>query len=173
MAGLAGGVNILPVRTLGKCGGTFEDVLEGMLWSSGVRIAGVPANTTPAKVINLSLGGFGTCDQAMQEAIDDALAQGAVVVVSAGNESIDVSEVAPANCGGVLAVGAHNVEGSLTSYSNFGRGITLSAPGGDMPVADLILSLGNDGTDGAHRARLRASRPARASRRRSSPAPRR
>jgi serine protease len=145
IAGLAGGVDILPIRTLGKCGGTFEDVLEGMLWASGVKIAGVPANTTPAKVINMSLGGFGTCDQAIQEAVDDALTHGAVVVVSAGNESTDVSDVSPANCGGVIAVGAHNVEGSLTSYSNFGRGVTLSAPGGDLPVDGLIISLANEG----------------------------
>ena len=145
IAGVANGVDILPVRTLGTCGGTFEDVLEGMLWASGVQIAGVPANPTPAKVINMSLGGFGTCDHAIQEAIDDALAQGAVVVVSAGNESTDVSEVSPANCGGVIAVGAHNIDGNIASYSNFGRGITLTAPGGDPPVDALIISLGNDG----------------------------
>jgi serine protease len=146
IAGVAPGVNILPVRTLGRCGGTFEDVLEGMLWASGVRIAGVPANKTPAKILNLSLGGFGTCDQAIQQAIDDALAHGAVVVVAAGNETSDVAEFAPANCGGVITVGAHNTAGSITSYSNFGRGVTISAPGGDLPVDDLILSLGNDGT---------------------------
>jgi hypothetical protein len=46
------------VRVLGRCGGTFEDVLAGVLWSSGVPIAGVPANPNPA-VINLSLGGLG------------------------------------------------------------------------------------------------------------------
>ena len=59
IAGVADGVNILPVRVLGVCGGTFEDVLDGMLWASGVAIEGVPANTTPAKIINMSLGGFG------------------------------------------------------------------------------------------------------------------
>ena len=73
------------MRVLGACGGTFEDILEGMMWASGVADRRRAANPTPAKVINLSLGGFGACDQSMQEAIDDALAQGAVVVVAAGN----------------------------------------------------------------------------------------
>ncbi|MFO1314066.1 MAG: S8 family peptidase [Burkholderiales bacterium] len=145
IAGVAAGVRILPVRTLGACGGTFEDVLEGMLWSSGVPIAGVPANTNPARVINMSLGGFGACDQSIQEAIDDALAHGAVVVVAAGNASQDVTAFSPANCSGVITVGAHDVRGNLASYSNFGPRVDVSAPGGDLPLTDLIVSLGNDG----------------------------
>lgn len=146
IAGVAGNVSVLPVRVLGRCGGSFEDVFAGVLWASGVKIAGVPANTTPARVINLSLGGYGTCDQSMQEAIDDAIANGAVVIAAAGNESSDVASFSPANCGGVIAVSAHNRAGSRTSYSNFGNGITLSAPGGDLPVADLIVSTANSGT---------------------------
>jgi serine protease len=145
IAGIAGNVNLLPVRVLGKCGGTFDDVFAGMLWASGVKISGVPANPNPARVINLSLGGFGSCDQALQEAIDDALAHGAVVVAAAGNESADVALFTPANCGGVIAVSAHNREGGITTYSNFGSAIALSAPGGDLPVADLIVSTAYDG----------------------------
>jgi serine protease len=145
IAGLAGGVKILPVRTLGACGGTFEDVLEGMMWASGVKIAGVPPNTTPARVINMSLGGLGACDQSVQEAIDDALAQGAVVVVSAGNETLDVANCTPANCSGVITVGAHSAAGGLASYSNYGTRIDLTAPGGDLPRTGLMLSLGNSG----------------------------
>ncbi|MFO1399059.1 MAG: S8 family peptidase [Burkholderiales bacterium] len=145
IAGIANGVNILPVRTLGRCGGTFEDVLEGMLWASGVRIAGVPPNPNPAKVINLSLGGFGACDQSIQEAIDDALAQGAVVVAAAGNETLDVANFTPANCSGVIAVGAHSVTGGLASYSNYGRRLDLTAPGGDLPRTGLVVSLSNTG----------------------------
>ncbi len=145
IAGMAEGVAILPVRVLGKCGGTFEDVLAGMLWASGVSIAGIPPNTTPAKVINLSLGGFGGCDQSLQAAVDLALTQGAVVVAAAGNESMDTSEFAPANCSGVITVGAHRRDGDITSYSNYGIRVDVSAPGGDRPYADLIVSLANDG----------------------------
>lgn len=146
IAGIADGVKILPVRTLGACGGTFEDILEGMMWASGVQIAGVPPNPTPAKVINLSLGGFGPCDQSIQEAVDDALAQGAVVVAAAGNSTLNVIDFSPANCSGVITVGALNVEGTLTSYSNYGPRIDMMAPGGDPPFTDLIVSLSNNGT---------------------------
>src|SRR5664279_633455 len=141
IAGVAANVNILPVRTLGVCGGTFEDVLEGMMWASGVRIAGVPANTTPARVINMSLGGLGDCDQSIQETVNDALAQGAVVVTSAGNAFEDARNFTPTNCSGVISVGAHTAQASITSYSNYGQRIDLTAPGGDYPVTDLILGL--------------------------------
>ena len=140
IAGLDPSAKILPVRVLGKCGGTFEDVLEGMLWASGVPIGGVPPNPHPAKVINLSLGGYGTCAAAIQEAVDEALAQGTVIVASAGNESDDAANYAPGNCGGVINVGALSRSEGRASYSNWGRRIDVSAPGGDVDENGQIIS---------------------------------
>jgi serine protease len=146
IAGLTTGSRILPVRVLGKCGaGTFDDVFAGVLWASGVSISGAAANPFPAKVINLSLGGFGACDHSIQDAIDDALAQGAVVVASAGNSSTNVENFTPANCSGVISVAAHAKNASLASYSNFGPRIDVSAPGGDLPISGLIVSTSNNG----------------------------
>ena len=147
IAGLTTGSRILPVRVLGKCGeGSFDDVFAGVLWASGVQIAGVTANPFPARVINLSLGGFGACDQSIQESIDDALAQGAVVVASAGNSSANAENFTPANCSGVITVAAHTKNASLASYSNFGARIDVSAPGGELPDSGLIISTSNNGT---------------------------
>jgi serine protease len=140
IAGLDRAAKILPVRVLGRCGGTFEDVLEGMLWASGVPIGGVPPNPNPAKVINMSLGGFGSCAAAIQEAVDEALAQGTVVVVSAGNESDDAMNYAPGNCSGVINVGALSRGGDRASYSNWGRRVDVSAPGGDIDADGQVLS---------------------------------
>jgi len=146
IAGVDWNAKILPVRVLGRCGGTFDDILAGVLWASGVQLAGVPANPNPAKVINLSLGGEGACAQAVQEGIDDALAQGSVIVVAAGNESADATGFAPASCSGVITVGALARTGDRSSYSNFGNRVDLSAPGGDFPgETNLIVSTSNDG----------------------------
>ncbi len=146
IAGVDWKASILPVRTLGQCGGTDEDVFEGMLWASGVPIDGVPANPNPAKVVNMSLGGWGSCAQAIQEAVDDALAQGSVVVVASGNETDNVSGYSPANCSGVITVAAHNRKGERAYYSNFGRRVDLSAPAGDGDTDDdAIVSTSNDG----------------------------
>ena len=144
MSGIDLFAQVVPVRVLGECGGTDEDVFEGMLWASGVQIAGVPPNPFPAKVINMSLGGPGGCPNAVQDAIDDALAQGSVVVVAAGNESSDAWNFAPSGCSGVITVGATNRAGDLAFYSNFGRRVDISAPGGDFDDGGIV-SLSNDG----------------------------
>jgi serine protease len=150
IAGVNWHSQLLPVRALGKCGGTTVDVLEAMMWASGVPIDGVPLNLTPARVINMSLGGAGSCDSAIQEAVDTAIAQGAVVVVAAGNQSDLAANYAPGNCGGVINVGAIGRGGDLASYSNFGSRVDLVAPGGDVDANDdtdgLMLSIWNDGT---------------------------
>jgi serine protease len=67
MAGTAFGVGILPVRVLGKCGGFDSDIIAGMRWAAGLAIDGLPTNPNPARVLNLSLGGEGSCDAAYQE----------------------------------------------------------------------------------------------------------
>jgi serine protease len=146
IAGINWSAKILPVRVLGKCGGTFEDIAAGVLWAVGMPVSGVPNNPNPAKVINMSLGGATSCPQALQDAIDVALAQGTVIAVAAGNESGNASDSAPANCSGVITVGAGTRTGDRASYSNFGVRIDISAPGGDGGEVDsLILSLSNDG----------------------------
>lgn len=145
MAGVAPNARIVPVRALGRCGGTLEDVADAIRWAAGVPVAGVPNNSNPAKVLNLSLGGYAPCGSNMQSAIDAAINRGAVVVVSAGNEAALVADHAPANCKGVIAVAAGNLLGDLSSYSNFGKGITITAPGGDSGDLPGVISTLNGG----------------------------
>ena len=146
IAGLDWNAKVLPVRALGPCGGTSDQILAAFEWAIGVAVSGAPLNPNPARVINLSLGGFGSCPQSFQDAINAALAQGVVVVAAAGNSSDDASNFWPAGCSGVITVGASTRQGDIASYSNFGSRVSLSAPGGDGAMSDLILSTGNDGT---------------------------
>lgn len=59
VAGVNWQAKIQAVRVLGKCGGYTSDIADGIRWASGNSVAGVPNNATPAKVLNLSLGGGG------------------------------------------------------------------------------------------------------------------
>ncbi len=145
MAGVAPNARIVPVRALGRCGGTSEDVADSIRWAAGVRVPGAPDNPNPAKVLNLSLGGTGPCSVNMQSAVDGALARGAVVVVAAGNDAVLASGFSPANCNGVVTVAASNLLGDLSSFSNFGSVISLSAPGGDSGNLPGIISTLNGG----------------------------
>jgi len=150
-AGIAGvnwNAKILPVRVLGKCGGTFDDIAAGILWAAGAPVTGAPLNPNPARVINMSLGGRSDCPQAIQDAINFALGQGVVVAVAAGNDAINVAGFAPASCAGVISVASSTRQGDRASYSNFGGRVDVSAPGGDGIPADWILSISNDGQTG-------------------------
>ncbi|HPD57419.1 MAG TPA: S8 family serine peptidase [Smithellaceae bacterium] len=141
---------ILPVRVLGKGGGTDSDAIDGLRWAAGLSVPGVDPNPNPAKVINLSLGGFGSCadDPAWQAAIEEVVAAGATVVVAAGNWPIDVSYFTPASCNGVIAVAATNRAGGRATYSAYGSLIKIAAPGGetDPTLENGVLSTLNSGT---------------------------
>lgn len=138
---------LLPVRVLGKCGGNFSDILDAILWSAGLPVSGVPANPTPAKVINLSFAGTGSCNSAVQDAINRAVATGSIVVAAAGNDDgADIANVFPAGCNNVIAVAATNRSGAVASYSNIGSRVLIGAPGGDGPfISDDIYSTFNTG----------------------------
>ena len=62
VAGLSWNSFILPVRVLGKCGGTDSDIIAGMRWAAGLHIDGVADNPTPARILNLSLGATSPCE---------------------------------------------------------------------------------------------------------------
>jgi serine protease len=132
VAGIATQAKILPVRVLGKCGGTTSDIADAITWASGGRVNGVPTNTHIAKVINLSLGGSGACGNTFQRAINGAVNRGTTVVIAAGNSNADVSGFSPANCNNVVAVAANDREGNRAFYSNFGAKVDVTAPGGEV-----------------------------------------
>ncbi len=145
MAGINWQAQILPVRVIGKCGGTISDIADGMYWAAGLSSVNGTRNPHPARIINLSLGGSGVCSQTEQNAINAVTAAGVVVVAAAGNDYHgDVANFSPANCNGVIAVAATNRSGGMTGYTNLGSKITISAPGGEQ--FDTILTTSNTGT---------------------------
>ena len=149
ITGVAPGVKIQAVRALGKCGGYTSDIIASVTWASGGTVPGVPANGTPAQVINMSLGGEGVCGAAYSSAISGAIARGTTVVVAAGNENEPITNKVPANCPGVIAVTATDSRGQRAGYSNYGVApgqATIAAPGGDYSVDPGILSTYNAGT---------------------------
>lgn len=129
VAGTAPEAKVVPVRVLGRGGGYDSDIADAVVWASGGNVSGVPANQNPAEVINLSLGGGGACGNAMQSAINAAVGRGTTLVIAAGNSNANVSGFSPANCSNVIAVASNTSTGARSSFSNYGAGITISAPG--------------------------------------------
>jgi serine protease len=149
-AGIDWAARILPVRVLGKCGGYDSDIVDGIAWAAGLAVPGAPPNPTPAHVINMSLGGDEACPPIYPAVINAAYAHGVTraVVVAAGNDAADVAGHSPASCAGVINVAATTLDGYLAGYSNFGAGVTLSAPGGTFSRTygiGSIFALSNSG----------------------------
>lgn len=141
VAGMNWNVSILPIKALavppqgGGAQGSDTDIAKGIDY----------AVSHGAKVINLSLGIYGDNDSSVETppvlkaAIDRAVAAGVVVVAAAGNAAKPYL-AAPANYQPyVLAVGAVGKTKTLASYSSYGDGLSVVAPGGDVNGTDEMV----------------------------------
>jgi len=127
-------VRVMALRALGLNGqGSSVNTSQAIRWAADHG----------AKVINLSLGTnetfVGPTD--IQLAVDYAWSRGALVVAAAGNAGIGTLDY-PARLANVVSVAAIDETGLRASFSNFGPGLDLSAPG------DRILTL--DGNNNVH-----------------------
>ena len=128
--GVARGAHItnysLPARSdtdKGDCSGIDTD--------DGIRAAVADG----ARVISISLGG-GKISDGERQAIAGAVARGVVVVVATGNESAQDPSDSFSSVNGTVGVGASDAAGRIQSFSNYGRGLAVMAPG-DVNYHDL------------------------------------
>jgi lantibiotic leader peptide-processing serine protease len=134
-AGVTASVTIIGVKVLSRWGdGTFSGVLDGLFWAADHG----------ADVANLSIGdvmfksGNGRYVALMQRAFNYAHRKGTLVVVAAGNESIDLDHAGNlyamyCDAPNVVCVSATGPTDQVTWYSNYGRSaISVAAPGGDV-----------------------------------------
>jgi subtilisin family serine protease len=147
IAGVNWNVSIQPIRVLGSVGGLSSDVIAGVMYAAGIPVyapgTSGPAieNKTPARIINMSLGG-GPYD-AVSDLVYTHLLQdlGVLVVAAAGNSSEDTDLVPhyPSSYRAVMAVSSVDYildDGSSPGvtfsdfFSNYGSDIDISAPGG-------------------------------------------
>ncbi len=122
IVGVAPKAKIMAVKGIGSDGyGNDSKLAKAIIYAAD----------NGADIINLSFGGIGTCP-VLEDAVDYAHSLGAVVVASAGNDSMDVKNFYPASANGTIAVAAlDRYGGSITpaAFSNFGNKIDVAAPG--------------------------------------------
>ncbi len=134
-AGMASDASLMPIKILDFSGqGNGSDIVDAIYY----------AVDHGANVINMSLGfpDTGTPDASGQycteilglgPALDYADTHGVTVVAAAGNEGASTVSC-PAAYPTVIAVGATRYDGAVTSYSNTGATLDVTAPGGDPNV---------------------------------------
>jgi serine protease len=125
LTGIAYGAKVMPIRVLNR-----HERGKGSKVARGISYA----TNHGADVINLSLDfepAVQHCEQIVSvcHAIQHAIHENVTVVAAAGND--DSSTVLyPAAAKGVIGVGASTYRGCAASYSNYGPGLDLLAPGG-------------------------------------------
>lgn len=123
VAGVAPEATIMPLKVLDASGrGGWGAIAAAIRYAAD----------HDANVISMSLGG-GMPSRAVQRAIDYAHDKGVLVVAAAGNSARSRVEY-PARHDHVLSVGAVRFDRTLTFYSNYGEGLDIVAPGGDLRV---------------------------------------
>jgi thermitase len=121
VVGVAPEVGIFAVKVLDKDGGgTYVMVANGI----------VNAANSGAPVISMSLGGSAS-SKVLEDAVKYAQGKGALIVAAMGNDASEEPSY-PAAIPGVMAVGATNFRERQASFSNFGKHISVSAPGDDI-----------------------------------------
>lgn len=123
-------VTVLPIRVFDENARTTDAIyLEGI--KEAIR--------SNADVINLSSGGQcnysvpgDSCGDMVDYYLGRAVAQGQVVVVSAGNDSSDSAGYCPAHLEECIVVSACDITGQYTSFTNYGASVDVCAPGEDI-----------------------------------------
>jgi serine protease len=123
--GAAPNVKVLVQRVCGTNGCYTSSIVNAI--NAGADYVD-PATNQRLVALNLSLGG-GTLSMAEKNAIANATARGVLVIASAGNSG--TSKVAcPACDDNAISVAATTWRDELASYSQYGRGLDIAAPGG-------------------------------------------
>jgi lantibiotic leader peptide-processing serine protease len=159
--GIAPGATIIGVKVLQAGRGSFEDIIDGILYAANPASTPGKEGCARADIINMSLGATvipAPEDKDLLKALDKATTyadkQGVTVIASAGNDGLNLDQerrvvTVPAQSARVIAVSATGPVGFAlgvtnftrpASYTNFGKAIIeMGAPGGDgvLPGDDL------------------------------------
>lgn len=121
VSGVMQNASLVPVKVLGDDGsGSTYGIQQGILYAASIK----------ADVINMSLGGGGY-SQGMDEACQTATNAGVVVIAAAGNSGTSTISY-PAAYSSVIAVGAVDQNKRRASFSQYGTGLSVMAPGTDI-----------------------------------------
>jgi len=141
VAGISSRIKILPIKVTGNSEEeepteepkgkprpdrkimTFADrIAAGILYAVKMKV----------DVINMSLGWPISVDaEFLREAFAEARKAGIVIVAAAGNNTSGVP-VFPCSYEGVICVGSVNIDGQISSFSNYGGQVDVVAPGDEI-----------------------------------------
>jgi aqualysin 1 len=137
--GVAKGVRLHGVRVFGCADWTLTStIIAGVDWVTQHHVKPAVANLS----LEIVATPFTGIDWGLEDAIRGSIAAGVSYVVAAGNQGIDVKDVDPARIPEVLTVAATDFFDRRTTFTDFGPGVDLFAPG------QAIISASNTDRNG-------------------------
>jgi hypothetical protein len=98
--------------------------------NTAVALDRLSAMPNPPQIVNMSYGAATTCHDDLQAAVKKAVDRGMILVASAGNNGSSTNpSQAPANCAGVIAVGAVDQDAKVWPDSQRQPYVALAGPG--------------------------------------------
>ncbi|KAI1639952.1 peptidase S8/S53 domain-containing protein [Biscogniauxia mediterranea] len=130
--GVAKQANLISVKVFRGAEGTTSTILDGFNWAVNDIVS---KSREGRSAINLSLGG--PASSTWTRAVDAAYNSGVLSVVAAGNgdefgNPLPVSSQSPASAPNALTVGAIDSRWRPASFTNYGAGVDIMAPGVDV-----------------------------------------
>ncbi|KAJ3492039.1 hypothetical protein NLI96_g318 [Meripilus lineatus] len=121
--GVAKQASIIAVKVLSDAGsGTISDIISGLNFvASSAAASGRPT------LVLLALGGG--VSLALDNAVNALINSGIYVIVAAGGSATDVGNTSPARVPAAFTVGASSIADAVASFSNYGPGLDIFAPG--------------------------------------------
>lgn len=152
VAGMSWGAGLLSLKVFSgaDCNSDCTDTTPNSCTTSETSIAAAVSdaiglhNTAAAGkvIINMSLGSNGGCSGGLQSAVTVATTTGLMLFAAAGNSGSPFID-SPANCDGVYAVGATDLQDNLASFSN--SDTLMLTKGLTAPGVSLYTTDGNGG----------------------------
>ncbi|KAI0526000.1 oryzin precursor [Xylaria bambusicola] len=136
--GVAKKTNLIAVKVLNAGGsGPISQVIAGIQW---VVDDAKSKNRINKSVANISLGVIAIGNSTVSLAAGAAVEEGLFIAAAAGNSQTPVEFYAPAQYPTLCSIGASAPDDAKATFSNYGNGIDLFAPGVD------VISTYNDGS---------------------------
>lgn len=120
-AGVCANCSIMPVKVLVNGSGTDDTIAAGIVWAAD----------NGANVISMSLGIYRS-SRPIEDALKYALDKNVTIVASAGNKNAAFDVHLPSTYPGVIEVASTDENDQKSVFSNFGKTVSVSAPGTDI-----------------------------------------
>ena len=144
ISGVISNVTLLPIQV----SVASQNNTNGELATDKFAKALLYAIKSKANIINMSLGWRFEQDSILMRQMIELAHENKILIVAAGGNDHHAGATYPCSYEEVICVGSHSVDGKLSSFSNFGSHIDITAPGNKIlstwPTTKRSKSFTND-----------------------------